>query len=44
MVHLATAGTDYYVPCGGRQESSSGPRDQRQFAKEFSTISNTAYQ
>ncbi|WLW65255.1 MULTISPECIES: aldehyde dehydrogenase family protein [Psychrobacter] len=44
MVNLATAGTDYHVPFGGRKESSFGPREQGQYAKEFYTIVKTAYQ
>ncbi|WP_201541463.1 aldehyde dehydrogenase family protein [Psychrobacter faecalis] len=42
MVNLATAGTDYHVPFGGRKESSFGPREQGQYAKEFYTIVKTA--
>ncbi|NRD73194.1 aldehyde dehydrogenase family protein [Shewanella sp. VB17] len=44
MVNLPTAGTDYHVPFGGRKESSFGPREQGQYAKEFYTIVKTAYQ
>ncbi|MGM8884857.1 aldehyde dehydrogenase family protein [Psychrobacter sp. 1U2] len=44
MVNLATAGTDYHVPFGGRKQSSFGPREQGQYAKEFYTIVKTAYQ
>lgn len=44
MVNLATAGTDYHVPFGGRKESSFGPREQGQYAKEFYTIVKTVYQ
>jgi len=44
MVNLGTAGTDYHVPFGGRKESSFGPREQGQYAKEFYTIVKTAYQ
>jgi acyl-CoA reductase-like NAD-dependent aldehyde dehydrogenase len=43
MVNLATAGTDYHVPFGGRGESSYGPREQGQYAKEFYTTVKTAY-
>jgi acyl-CoA reductase-like NAD-dependent aldehyde dehydrogenase len=43
MVNLATAGTDYHVPFGGRGESSYGPREQGQYAKEFYTHVKTAY-
>ena len=44
MVNLATAGTDYHVPFGGRKQSSFGPREQGQYAKEFYTIVKTVYQ
>ncbi len=44
MVNLPTAGTDYHVPFGGRKESSYGPREQGQYAKEFYTIVKTTYQ
>ena len=43
MVNLPTAGTDYHVPFGGRGESSYGPREQGQFAKDFYTVVKTAY-
>ncbi|MEC7941464.1 MAG: aldehyde dehydrogenase family protein [Pseudomonadota bacterium] len=43
MVNLPTAGTDYHVPFGGRKESSFGPREQGQYAKEFYTVVKTAY-
>lgn len=43
MVNLPTAGTDYHVPFGGRGESSYGPREQGQYAKEFYTQVKTAY-
>jgi aldehyde dehydrogenase (NAD+) len=43
MVNLATAGTDYHVPFGGRGESSYGPREQGQYAKEFYTSVKTSY-
>ena len=42
-VNLATAGTDYHVPFGGRKNSSSGPREQGQIAVEFYTQMKTAY-
>ena len=35
MVNLATAGTDYHVPFGGRGDSSYGPREQGQYAVEY---------
>ncbi|WP_394391586.1 aldehyde dehydrogenase family protein [Shewanella woodyi] len=44
MVNLPTAGTDYHVPFGGRKESSFGPREQGQYAKEFYTVIKTTYQ
>ena len=44
MVNLSTAGTDYHVPFGGRKESSFGPREQGQYAKEFYTVVKTTYQ
>lgn len=44
MVNLATAGTDYHVPFGGRKSSSFGPREQGQYAKEFYTVVKTTYQ
>jgi aldehyde dehydrogenase (NAD+) len=43
MVNLATAGTDYHVPFGGRNDSSYGPREQGQYAVEFYTSIKTAY-
>ncbi|EPJ53277.1 MAG: aldehyde dehydrogenase [Osedax symbiont Rs2] len=43
MVNLATAGTDYHVPFGGRKESSFGSREQGSYAKEFYTIVKTCY-
>ena len=43
MVNLPTAGTDYHVPFGGRKDSSYGPREQGQYAKEFYTIVKTTY-
>jgi len=43
MINLPTAGTDYHVPFGGRGESSYGPREQGQYAKEFYTAVKTAY-
>ena len=43
MVNLATAGTDYHVPFGGRGDSSYGPREQGRAAAEFYTIVKTAY-
>ena len=43
MVNLATAGTDYHVPFGGRKDSSFGPREQGQYAREFYTVVKTCY-
>ena len=43
MVNLPTAGTDYHVPFGGRGDSSYGPREQGQYAREFYTTVKTAY-
>lgn len=43
MINLPTAGTDYHVPFGGRGESSYGPREQGQYAREFYTHVKTAY-
>ena len=43
MINLPTAGTDYHVPFGGRGESSYGPREQGQYAKEFYTHVKTTY-
>ena len=43
MVNLPTAGTDYHVPFGGRKNSSFGPREQGQSAREFYTTVKTSY-
>jgi acyl-CoA reductase-like NAD-dependent aldehyde dehydrogenase len=43
MVNLPTAGLDYHVPFGGRKKSSYGPREQGTHAREFYTITKTAY-
>jgi aldehyde dehydrogenase (NAD+) len=43
MVNLATAGTDYHVPFGGRGISSYGSREQGRYAIEFYTQVKTAY-
>ncbi|MBD3897893.1 aldehyde dehydrogenase family protein [Halomonas sp. ML-15] len=43
MVNLATAGTDYHVPFGGRKDSSFGPREQGRYAREFYTVVKTCY-
>ena len=43
MVNLPTAGTDYHVPFGGRKNSSYGPREQGQHARDFYTIIKTNY-
>jgi aldehyde dehydrogenase (NAD+) len=42
-VNLPTAGTDYHVPFGGRGDSSYGPREQGEHAKDFYTVMKTAY-
>ncbi len=43
MVNLPTAGTDYHVPFGGRNNSSYGPREQGRYAVDFYTHVKTAY-
>lgn len=43
MINLATAGTDYHVPFGGRKNSSFGPREQGRYAREFYTVVKTCY-
>ena len=43
MINLATAGTDYHVPFGGRGDSSCGPREQGGYAEEFYTTVKTSY-
>ena len=43
MVNLPTAGVDYNVPFGGRKNSSYGPREQGELAREFFTLVKTAY-
>lgn len=43
MINLPTAGTDYHVPFGGRNESSYGSREQGQYAREFYTEVKTSY-
>lgn len=43
MINLPTAGTDYHVPFGGRKDSSFGPREQGQYAREFYTTVKTVY-
>ncbi|HVM82979.1 MAG TPA: aldehyde dehydrogenase family protein [Candidatus Binatia bacterium] len=43
MVNLPTAGVDYNIPFGGRKNSSFGPREQGELAREFFTIVKTAY-
>jgi len=43
FVNLPTAGVDYHVPFGGRKASSYGPREQGRAAREFFTVSKTAY-
>jgi aldehyde dehydrogenase (NAD+) len=43
MVNLPTAGVDYHISFGGRKNSSFGPREQGELAREFFTISKSAY-
>jgi acyl-CoA reductase-like NAD-dependent aldehyde dehydrogenase len=43
MVNVPTAGVDFHVPFGGRGASSYGPREQGTAAREFFTVSQTAY-
>lgn len=43
MVNLPTAGTDHHVPFGGRKDSSFGPREQGQYARDFYTVVKTVY-
>lgn len=43
MVNLPTAGVDFHTPFGGRKGSSSGPREQGSYAREFYTSVKTAY-
>jgi aldehyde dehydrogenase (NAD+) len=43
MVNLPTAGVDYFVPFGGRKNSSYGSREQGELAREFFTVVKTAY-
>jgi aldehyde dehydrogenase (NAD+) len=43
MVNLPTAGLDYHVPFGGVAGSSAGAREQGSYAREFYTITKTAY-
>jgi len=44
MVNLPTAGVDYHVPFGGRKGSSHGAREQGRYAREFYTVTKTAYE
>ena len=43
MVNLPIAGVDYHVPFGGRKASGYGPREQGAQAREFYTLTKTAY-
>lgn len=43
MVNLPTAGVDFHVPFGGRRASSYGPREQGRDARDFYTVTKTAY-
>ncbi len=42
-VNLPTGGMDYHVPFGGKKMSSYGPREQGQHARDFYTVTKTAY-
>jgi len=42
-VNLPTVGADYNVPFGGRKNSSYGPRETGEAAREFFTTTKTAY-
>jgi aldehyde dehydrogenase (NAD+) len=42
-VNLPTGGMDYHVPFGGRKDSSYGPREQGQAARDFYTVTKTTY-
>jgi acyl-CoA reductase-like NAD-dependent aldehyde dehydrogenase len=44
MVNLPTAGVDYHAPFGGMKASSYGAREQGRAAREFFTVTKTAYQ
>ncbi|MBS0331123.1 MAG: aldehyde dehydrogenase family protein, partial [Proteobacteria bacterium] len=44
MVNLPTAGVDYHAPFGGLKASSFGAREQGRAAREFYTVTRTAYQ
>ncbi|HLK24146.1 MAG TPA: aldehyde dehydrogenase family protein [Caulobacteraceae bacterium] len=44
MVNLPTAGVDYHAPFGGVKASSYGAREQGRAAREFFTVTKTAYQ
>lgn len=43
MINLPTAGVDPYVPFGGRKRFSYGDRELGASAREFYTITKTAY-
>lgn len=43
MVNVPTAGVDFHAPFGGRKASSFGPREQGGHARDFYTITKTAY-
>ncbi|HVJ39973.1 MAG TPA: aldehyde dehydrogenase family protein [Dongiaceae bacterium] len=42
-VNLPTAGVDYNAPFGGRKNSSYGPRETGEIARDFFTILKTSY-
>jgi acyl-CoA reductase-like NAD-dependent aldehyde dehydrogenase len=43
MVNLPTAGIDYNAPFGGRKASGYGAKELGSAAREFYTVSKTAY-
>ncbi len=43
VINLPTAGVDYNLPFGGRKQSSFGPRETGIAAKDFFTLTKTAY-
>ena len=42
-VNAPTAGLDFHVAFGGRKGSNYGPREQGRYAREFYTVTKTAY-
>jgi aldehyde dehydrogenase (NAD+) len=43
MVNLATTGSDFHVPFGGRKASSYGSRERGKYAVEFFTTVKVSY-